>query len=137
MSGHTTKADETPAFIEFWSAWRPFARHTDGRGDARDAFFKHVKAGADPQDIADGAKWFLHTMKEKDKEYIPLAATWIGRRSYEDQAEEYRAYEARRQERQLAQTANVVPISQQVPAERRAELAAQARARLGSAKMGA
>ncbi|WP_049732846.1 hypothetical protein [Rhizobium ecuadorense] len=122
----TTKADETPEFVEFWNSWRPYARHTDGRGDARDTFFKHVNAGADPRDITDGAKYFIRTMKERDKEYIPLAASWINKRAYEDMAESERALQQRVVER--AQAANVVPIQQPKESpERRAEMAARLR----------
>ncbi len=91
----TTKADEIPEFVEFWSAWKRFARHTDGRGDARDTFLQHVKFGVDARDILDGARYFLRTMKDKDREYIPLAASWINKRAYEDLAELERAYQAK------------------------------------------
>lgn len=131
----STKAHETPEFVEFWESWRPMSRETDGRGDARDTFLEHVKRGADPMDIVHGAKWFLRNLKDRD--FIPLASSWMNKRSYEDQAEEYRAYEARRQERLRAQSDNVVPISEQIPAERRAELAALGRARVAGVKMGA
>lgn len=125
MRGMSTKADETPEFISFWNAWKPHARHTDGRGDARDCFLKHVRNGADPQDIVDGARWFLHTMKERDREFIPLAASWMGRRAYEDLAEAYRAHEARKAER-TRPADNVVQIPTISP-ERRQEMAARAR----------
>lgn len=125
----TTKADETPDFIAFWDAWRPFMRQTDGRGDARDTFFKHVWAGVDPRDIVDGAKCFLRTLKER--EYIPLAASWINKRAYEDLALQERAYQARYTSHQ----SNVVSMApadrlrahEPINAERRAELAEIAR----------
>lgn len=128
----STKAHETPEFVEFWELWRKHARDTDGRGDARDTFIEHVSRGADPADIVAGAKWFLaHVLRDKD--FIPLAATYLNKRGYEDHAEQYRAYEARRQERQRAQeqSTNVVSID----AERRAELAARARAVVGGVKL--
>lgn len=127
MKPFTTKSDETPEFVEFWTAWKPHARHTDGRGDARDTFFKHVNAGVDPRDIVDGAKYFIRTMKERDREYIPLAASWINKRSYEDMAEAERALQQRVEQRPLA--ANVVELKpqQQESPERRAEMAARLR----------
>ena len=120
----STKADESPEFQEFWRVWLPAARETDGRGDARDTFLEHIKRGADPQDIVDGAKWFLRNLKDRD--FIPLAASWLNKRSYEDHAEQYRAYEARRQERQRSQeqSTNVVSID----AERRADMAERMKA---------
>lgn len=127
MKPFTTKADETPDFVEFWNCWKPHARHTDGRGDARDTFFKHVNAGADPRDIVDGAKYFIRTLKERDREYIPLAASWINRRAYEDMAESERALQRRIEERKRA--SNVVEIRQQPQEtpERRAEITARLR----------
>ena len=103
----STKADETPEFLAFWDAWRPVARHTDGRGLARDAFCQHVADGADPQDIVDGAKWFIRGVK--DKQFVPLSATWLNRCAYEDMAEEERKYQARLTER----AGNVVPMRAQ------------------------
>lgn len=124
MKTFTTKADETPEFVSFWTAWRVHARHTDGRGDARDAFFKHVRMGADPQDLVDGAAYFIRTMRDKDREYIPLAASWLGKRAYEDMAESERALQQKIRERAIAQP-NVVALSQpQESPERRAEMAA-------------
>jgi hypothetical protein len=132
----STKADECPEFVEFWQLWLPRARDTDGRGDARDTFLEHVSDhGADPQDILDGAKWFLRSFTEW--KYLPLAATWINRRAYEDFAERERAYHARIAElkakaaQPVVQSENVVPISP----ERRAEMAARARAMLGGTKL--
>lgn len=118
---------EPELFPEFWAIWRQHARHTDGRGLAREAFAKHVKAGADPQDIVDGAKYFFRTMKERDREFVPLSATWINRQAYEDMAEAERAIVQRIAERQQ-QSANVIPIQQpQESPERKAEIAARLR----------
>ena len=130
----TTKADETPEFVAFWDTWRPHARHTDGRGEARDTFIQHVRAGADPRDLVDGAKCFLRTMTERDREYIPLASSWLNRRAYEDLAEQERAHQARiaeAQHRRAVEQQNVVsinrPASEAISAERRAELVAKIR----------
>lgn len=90
------KAKQEPeGFADFWAVWRPHARHTDGRGLARDTFAKHVSGGAEPRDIIDGARWFFRTMKERDKEFVPLSSTWINRRAYEDMALQERAYQER------------------------------------------
>ena len=75
---------EPEVFPAFWDLWRPHARKTDGRKLARETFAKHVRAGADPEDIVYGAAWFLRTMKERDREFIPLSSTWMNRGSYED-----------------------------------------------------
>lgn len=102
-----SKKDETPEFVEFWeTCWKPHARHTDGRGLARETFAKHVKKGADPQDIIDGARYFFRSMKERDKEYVPLSSTWMNRSSYEDLAEQERAYQRRVADRLTEKAAN-------------------------------
>jgi hypothetical protein len=132
MKTFTTKADETPEFVALWDMWRPLARQTDGRGDARDTFFKHVRAGVDPKDIVDGARYFIRTLK--DREYIPLAASWINKRAYEDLAALERAHQARISEarskrvEQIKQDAQEPETSPQIGADRRAELAAALRA---------
>jgi hypothetical protein len=128
MKKRITKADETPEFVEFWEGvWRSHARHTDGRGLARDVFFEHVRAGADPRDIIDGAKCFIRTMREKDRDFIPLSSSWLNRNSYEDLAIAERAYQERVAEAK-GRAANVVPLSQSIDPERRRQLVAQARA---------
>lgn len=127
-----TKIRQEPeGFSDFWAIWRPRARHTDGRGLARETFAKHIKAGANWQDIVDGARCFFRTMKDKDREFVPLASTWLNRGAYEDLAEAERAHQARYASLQT----NVVPIAsvdrqpvhEPINAERRAELAEIAR----------
>ncbi|QNP81000.1 hypothetical protein [Agrobacterium tumefaciens] len=100
----SSKADETPEFILFWDAWRPYARDTDGRGAARDAFLTHIKAGSEPMDIVDGARFFLRSIK--DKQFVPLVQTWLNRRAFEDMAEQERSYQRRVSERLTEQAAN-------------------------------
>lgn len=78
------KTPEPEGFPEFWEIWRPHARKNDGRGEARKVFAQHVKAGADPRDMIDGARYYIRSLSERDREYIPLAATWLNRGAYED-----------------------------------------------------
>jgi len=89
------REQEPDGFPAFWDIWRPHARHTDGRGLARETFRQHVLHGAMPQDIIDGAAWFVRSMKERDKEFIPLASTWLNRQAYEDLCLKERDYQAR------------------------------------------
>lgn len=126
----TTKADETPEFVEFWDIWRKHARHTDGRGDARDTFVLHLKAGAPGRDIVDGAKCFIRTMKDKDRDYIPLAASWINKRAYEDLAPQERQHQAKIAEAQVRRVEQIKvaaqePASAQLSPEKRAEIVAR------------
>lgn len=97
---------EPQGFQTFWEMWRPHARKTDGRKLARETFAKHVRAGADPEDIVLGAAWFLRTMKERDREFIPLSSTWMNRGSYEDDCilERQRIEGLRQAERKAANT---------------------------------
>lgn len=118
---------EPEGFPEFWAIWRPHARHTDGRGLARETFVKHVKAGADPQDIIDGASYFFRTIKERDREFVPLSSTWLNRGAFEDLAVSERQYQQRVSEaKSRQQETNVVRISD----ERRQELVNNARGAL-------
>ena len=103
-------------FDSMWSLWRPHARKTDGRKLARETFAKHVREGADPEDIYLGAAWFLRTMKERDREFIPLSSTWMNRGTYEDDC----VLERERMARMAAiepRPSNVVPILQSAPPE--------------------
>jgi hypothetical protein len=91
---HTTKADETPEFQAFWAIWQPNMHRNDGRGAARDEFFRHVEErGADPRDIVDGAAWFIRSGGQKD--FKCHAQTWLNRCAYEDGADKEREYQAR------------------------------------------
>lgn len=110
----TTKADETPEFVLFWDAWRPRMNANDGRGSARDEFFRHVEVGADPMDMVDGARWFMrsggNTGTDQHGRPVRLhAQTWLNRRAYEDGAEQERAHQ-RRQAEKAAQGNNVMPL---------------------------
>lgn len=105
----TTKADETPQFVEFWEqVWKPVMNPNDGRGAARDEFFRHVEEyGADPRDLIDGARWFVR--KGGNKDWKLHAATWLNRRAYEDFAEMERAYQRQLQERESGNVVNIGP----------------------------
>lgn len=129
--------EEPQGFSEFWSVWKPYARHTDGRGLARKTFEAHVRAGADPQDIVDGARCFFRTMKERDRDFVPLASTFLNRESYPELAIQEREHQQRiieAQQRRAAEASNVVqmkPASDQIDPEVRARMVAEARARIG------
>lgn len=125
---------EPEQFSEFWDIWRPHRRHTDGRGDARNTYRKHILMGALPEDIIDGARGFFRFMAEKDKPYVPLAASWLNKEAYSDWCEQERAYQQRVAERLERETSNVTPIRRQEPAidnEARARHAQEVLARAG------
>jgi|SRR5690606_31669909 len=103
----STKADETPEFVEFWTLWQPVKSEYDGRALARDGFFQHVWwRGAAPQDIVDGARFYVHNFKPG--QFRMKAAEWLSRGHYEDDCEKWRAFQARQAEQ--SQRANVVSI---------------------------
>ena len=106
------KTAEPEGFEDFWNVWRPHRRHTDGRGDARNAYRKHILMGAHPEDIIDGAKGFFRFMAEKDKPYVPLAASWLNKEAYADWCEQERAYHRHMTERE--QQTNVVQMTRAV-----------------------
>ena len=89
------RTPEPEMFTDFWAIWQPVSRHTDGRGLARDTFRKHVLNGADPQDIVDGARWFVRNMSDRDRDFVPLSSTWINREAYLDLCEKERAFQER------------------------------------------
>ena len=135
------KEQEPEGFPQFWSEWRPFMRKNDGRGEARATYRKHILSGAEPADIIDGAKAYLRSLTEREKPYIPLAATWLNREAYADWAEHEREYQKRiadaeriRDERR-AMSPNIVQIEDHraiKPSEvERERQVRQARERLG------
>lgn len=113
-------SDETDAFRDFWTIWKPHMNPNDGRGEARDVFFEEVECfGADPAAIVDGARWYIHRGGNQGVDFSgrpvkSLAASWLRKRQYEDGADEWRAYQKRLSDRQ-AQAENVVPIRAQLP----------------------
>jgi len=104
---------EPEGFVEFWNTWRPIARHTDGRGLAREAFRKQVLMGTEPQDLIDGARWYARNLSEREKPYVPLSATWLNRETFADLCEKERHFQA-----SLSQPKEsvVVPIRAVLPA---------------------
>jgi len=104
---------EPEGFAEFWALWLPFSRKNDGRGDARDTYRKHVLRGAEPRDIIDGASWYLRSLSARDKEYIPMASTWLNRCAYEDFGPKEREFQARLAQRVEAAAPIIEPKSGQ------------------------
>ena len=100
---------EPEGFAEFWSIWLPHARHTDGRGLARETFRRHLLNGAMPDDIIDGARWFIRSMTDRDRQYVPLSSTWLNREAYIDLCEKERAYQARLNERPAENVVSITP----------------------------
>lgn len=102
-----TREVEPEGFEELWLLWRDHARKTDGRGKARPMYRNWLLAGAEPQDIIDGARWHLRTLKDEDKPFIQLLSVYINSEKWKDECEKERAF----QERQSApKPTNITPI---------------------------
>lgn len=114
---NTCKANESTEFIAYWNMWQPHSRNTDGRALARETFRKQVLKGADPQDIVDGAAWFLRNITERTKDYVPLSATWLNREGWDGLCDKERAYQERlSQAQQPAQNVVAMPPRTVLPA---------------------
>jgi len=78
------RTPEPDGFPEYWNVWRPHRRKNDGRGDARAAYAKAILRGHHPDDILEAAQHYIATMKDAERQYIPLAATWLNREPFDD-----------------------------------------------------
>ena len=96
---------ELDGFLAFWELWRDHMRKSDGRGKARPAYQQMLEMGANPQDIIDGAAWYLRNMSDKDAPYIPLASSWLRSERWADDCEKERALKG-----SLSQPSTVVQI---------------------------
>lgn len=70
------------SFEDFWQA-KPRRKGDNPRATARKAFFSAVKSGCDPSQIVEAARQWAR--QEKDAtEFVPMAATWINQRRFEE-----------------------------------------------------
>lgn len=75
--------DDTEEFVTFWNAYpRKVAK-----GAARQAFKRALKK-VDYHEIMTALADFRRVMAEKDKQYIPHAATWLNQERWEDEIED-------------------------------------------------
>lgn len=95
-------------FESFWQIWKPVSRNTDGKGLARDAYRKQLLRGTPPEDMIDGASWFIRNLTEKTRDYVPLSATWLNRETFDGLCDKEREYRARLET--LSQAPNVVAM---------------------------
>lgn len=102
--------EEPKGFATFWAIWKDHQRKSDGRGKARPAYKQMIDMGHEPQDIIDGARWYLRNLKtEEDRKFIPLAASWLRSERFMDECEKERSFQAERTER-AEKPRNVVQI---------------------------
>jgi len=99
--------NEPDGFSTFWDLWKAHQRKSDGRGKARPAYKQMIEAGHDPQDIIDGARWYLRNLtSEEDKKFIPLASSWLRSERFADECDKERAFQ-----RKLAERSNVTQLA--------------------------
>jgi hypothetical protein len=76
-------ADARKARDTFPAFWDAYPRKT-GKGDAEKAWAKATK-GRDPQDLIAAAQSFAARRRSEDPQFTPYPATWLNRRSWEDE----------------------------------------------------
>jgi hypothetical protein len=83
----TLGSDTDPQFVRFWAAYPRRA----GKGQARKAWAKAVKAGADPEAIVEAAGRFTAQRGNEDPKFTPYPATWLNGERWDDAPEPKRA----------------------------------------------
>jgi hypothetical protein len=73
--------DDIDEAFRLWWDWWP---RKDGRKEAKAAYEAAVAAGATTREIEMGMLVQLHELKQREKRYIPLAATWLNRKGWLD-----------------------------------------------------
>jgi len=86
---------EPEGFMDFWALWKDYQRSTDGRAKARPAYQQMIEAGASPDDIIAGARWYLRNLKPEERPYIPLASSWLRSERWADDCEKEYQFQAR------------------------------------------
>lgn len=75
LNGHTADFDR-------WYAAYP---KKEDRGHAVAAYAKAIKAGATPAEILAGLQRNVSALREKERKYIPLPATWLNGQRWTDE----------------------------------------------------
>ncbi len=81
VEGPLTPENDPDRFQEFW---RAYPRRT-AKGDARKAWAKALKNGADPGLMIGAAKQFAVRSRHTEARYIPYPATWLNREQWDDE----------------------------------------------------
>ena len=76
----TLGSDDDRQFVRFWAA---YPRRT-GKGQARKAWAKAVRAGADPEQIIEAAGRFTALRGNEDPQFTPHPATWLNGERWDD-----------------------------------------------------
>jgi hypothetical protein len=104
---------EPEGFAEFWDIWRPYRRQTDGRQDAARRFGLCVLEGADPQEIIEGARFYIDGIKDdpEKRRFNPLAASWLSKGAWRDALDDKRDADERK--------TKAIELAMQTPVEHR------------------
>lgn len=81
VEGPLTPENDPNRFQEFW---RAYPRRT-AKGDARKAWAKALKNGADAGVMIGAAKQFAIRSRHTEARYIPYPATWLNREQWDDE----------------------------------------------------
>lgn len=73
-------------FDEFWTAYP--RRKNSSKADARKAYIRALKAGADPTTILAGANTYARDRNGHDQQYTAHASTWLNGKRWETQHDE-------------------------------------------------
>jgi hypothetical protein len=76
-----SRAPDPEGFEEFWRMYPP--RRNSSKADARKAYVRALKAGADPADILTGAKAYAEDRRDQDQQFTAHAATWLNGKRWE------------------------------------------------------
>lgn len=81
------RTEEPPPYVPPFAAfWTRYPRRK-GKGAAEEAWDKAIKKGADPAAIILGAERYADDPNLPEPKYIPLPATWLNQRRWEDDPE--------------------------------------------------
>lgn len=76
-----SRATDPEGFEEFWRLYPP--RRNSSKSDARKAYARALKDGADSADILAGAKAYADDRRGQDQQYTAHAATWLNGKRWE------------------------------------------------------
>jgi hypothetical protein len=76
----TPSTDNDPDFDRFWAAYP----RRQGKGQARRAWAKALKAGTDPEVIIEAASHFTALRGNEDPKFTPYPATWLNGERWTD-----------------------------------------------------
>jgi len=87
--------NEPEGFADFWGEWMPKKRKNCTRANALKRYEIALQDGATPTEIFEGARFYLSNLTPDELAFIPMATTWLDRKTFFDALEQKEAYEQR------------------------------------------